>query len=113
MQEVTVKTFASDSASNLETPQNRVSSKLEHDNTVADNTYRHLLGDEEWAKVKPEIQQRFSVKPALDKQIVYVGTMLVKYSFFGWLFAQFCRLIGRPLATHAGEDVPVIDAFTQ
>ena len=83
------------------------------ENTVPDNSYEKLLGDTEWKKLKPEIQKRFSVKPAVGKKIIYVGNMQVKYSFFGWLFAKFCRLIGRPLATHAGEEVPVVVSLTQ
>jgi len=78
------------------------------DNTVFDNSYQILLGEVEWNKLKPEIQKRFSVKPAVGKKIVYVGNMQVKSSFFGWLFAKFCLLIGRPLATNTGDEVPVI-----
>lgn len=83
------------------------------ENTEFDNSYQKLLGETEWNKLKPEIQKRFSVKPAAGKKIVYIGTMQVQYSFFGWLFAKFCRLIGRPLATQAGEEVPVIVSLTQ
>jgi len=83
------------------------------DNTEYDDSYQRILGEAEWKKLKPEIQKRFSVKPAVGKKIVYIGSMQVKYSFFGWLFAKFCRLISRPLATHAGEEVPVLVTLTQ
>ena len=83
------------------------------ENTEFDNSYQNLLGETEWNKLKPEIQKRFSVKPGVGKKIVYIGSMQVKYSFFGWLFAKFCRLIGRPLATQAGEEVPVMVSLTQ
>lgn len=81
--------------------------------TTPDACYQKILGQKEWLKLRPEIRARFSVKPALGQKIVFAGTMQVKYSFFGWLFAQFCRLIGTPLATRAGKAVPVIVTLAQ
>lgn len=72
-----------------------------------DNHYRRLLGETAWQRLKPEIRQRFSRKFKNDEQHVYQGTMQVQFSFFGWLFAQACRVIGKPLATKKGKSVPV------
>lgn len=83
-------------------------SKHEHSkSTETDNHYRRLLGDVKWQNLKPEIRQRFSRKFKNDEQHTYNGTMVVRFSFFGWLFAQVCRVIGKPLATQRGEAVPV------
>lgn len=73
-----------------------------------DATYRELLGRAAWRRLKPEIRQRFSVKPAPGSAIRYRGCMdTVRMSFMGWLFAQVCRLIGSPLALWQGRDVPM------
>lgn len=76
--------------------------------TEPDPTYRELLGDSAWQRLKPEIRGRFSVKPKRGRRQHYVGVMQrIELSFLGWLFAQFCRLIGTPLAPHTGKDVPM------
>lgn len=76
--------------------------------TEVDVTYRKLLGKSAWQRLKPEIRERFSVKPKLGRRQHYVGVMQrVELSFPGWLFAQFCRLIGTPLAPYTGKDVPM------
>ena len=109
MQEFTVKTKLTD----IEYAQAKSQAHQFNENTEFDDSYQKLLGQKEWSKLKPEIQKRFSVKPALGKKIVYLGSMQVRASFFGWLFAKFCRLIGRPLATQAGEDIPVVVSLAQ
>jgi len=76
---------------------------------VYDGSYKAVLGNKAWRSLKPEIRSRFSVKPAAQGSIRYRGTMhRVELSFMGWLFAQFCRLFGTPLATARGRDVPVV-----
>ena len=76
--------------------------------TEADSTYKDLLGDLAWRRLHPEIRARFSQKPAPGAATHYVGIMhIVELSFMGWLFAQFCRLIGTPLAPHRGSNVPM------
>ena len=58
--------------------------------------------------MKPEIRQRFSIRPGKGPVIRYHGTMHTVYlSFMGQLFAQACRLIGMPLAPYCGKDVPM------
>ena len=74
----------------------------------ADSSYREILGEKAWSRLEPEIRQRFSVKPKRGYRQHYVGTMsAVHLSFAGWLFAQFCRLIGTPLAPYRGSNVPM------
>lgn len=76
--------------------------------TEPDSTYREILGDLAWRRLYPEIRARFSEKPARGQLMRYVGIMhIVELSFMGWLFAQFCRLIGTPLAPYRGSNVPI------
>lgn len=73
---------------------------------VPDPVYRRILGEPGWARLKPEIRRRFSVRPAAKQCVRYAGLMeRVDLSFMGWLFAQACRLIGTPLAPHRGKNV--------
>ena len=73
---------------------------------IADPVYRDALGDLAWARLKPEVRQRFSVRPAAEQCVRYAGVMeSVKLSCMGWIFAQVCRLIGTPLAPFRGRNV--------
>ena len=81
--------------------------------TACETVYRDLLGARAWARLEPEVRQRFSVKPVGAERILYSGVMQrVELSFMGWLFAQLCRLFGTPLAPHRGEDVRMQIALT-
>lgn len=69
-------------------------------------TYRDLLGEREWQKLHPLVQQRFSSNS--KKAVTYKGVMKkVFLSKSGKVFAHFCRLIGTPLALYEGTDVPM------
>ncbi len=73
---------------------------------TCETVYRDLLGRRAWARLEPEVRQRFSVRPSGDERILYRGLMQkVELSFMGWLFAQMCRLFGTPLAPYRGHDV--------
>jgi hypothetical protein len=75
--------------------------------------YQELLGAAAWARLHPEIRERFLLRPADGESILYNGTMhRVELSFMGWLFAQVCRLFGTPLAPHRGEKVAMHIALT-
>ena len=83
---------------------------LVHRSVIYDHdlSYKRLLGLTQWQRLKPEIRRRFSIRPSANRQITYKGTMAIVYlSFMGRLFAQCCRMIGRPIATRVGKDVPV------
>jgi hypothetical protein len=74
--------------------------------STCETSYRDLLGREAFARLKPEVRQRFSVRPGRHEHIRYTGIMhSVELSFAGWLFAQFCRLFGTPLAPYRGKNV--------
>ena len=76
--------------------------------TEADSAYKEILGDLAWRRLHPEIRERFSQKPVSGAVTGYAGIMhIVELSFMGWLFAQFCRLIGTPLAPYRGSNVPM------
>ncbi len=78
-----------------------------------DGTYRYLLGAVAWSRLRPEVKRRFSVKPAPGSSITYTGHMqTVELSLMGWLFAQFCRLIGTPLTPYQGKNIPVTVTLT-
>jgi hypothetical protein len=73
-----------------------------------DTSYREILGELAWRRLYPEIRARFSRRPAPGAAIRYTGIMhIVELSFMGWLLAQFCRLIGTPLAPYRGNNVPM------
>lgn len=74
---------------------------------VADPTFRRLLGDAAWRRLDPAVRARFAVKPAPGEVLIFAGTMgVVRRSWFGWLLAQACRLIGTPLVRQEGRNVP-------
>jgi len=73
---------------------------------VSDTGYRDILGEAAWARLNPEIRQRFSIRPAAGQCVRYAGVMdRVELSWMGWFFAQACRLIGTPLAPYRGKNV--------
>ncbi len=68
--------------------------------------YQRLMGLDEWARLHPAIQKRFSTQ--LNQKVVYKGIMKEVYlSSAGKLLAQCCRLIGNPLALYSAKSVPV------
>lgn len=69
--------------------------------------YRDWLGEAGWARLTAEVQQRFTAPGNTAAPVLYVGNMVVKHSWFGWLLAMLCRLIGTPLATGNGDAVPI------
>jgi hypothetical protein len=70
-------------------------------------SYRALIGEKDWCRLHPDIQNRFSVNSAHSK-VTYTGVMEVIYlSFFGKLLAQLCRIIGTPLALYSGKNIPM------
>lgn len=74
-------------------------------NLFASADFKELLGSD-WNKLHPEIQSRFSLQHCY-KTTVYRGIMeKVSMSAMGWMFAQFCRLLGTPLSYGQGENVP-------
>ena len=65
------------------------------------------VGAPGWWRLKPEIQRRFAADVKAGQVTCYDGVMSeVSCSLAGWLLAQVCRLLGTPLATAAGRDVP-------
>ncbi|MGI9342249.1 MAG: DUF4166 domain-containing protein [Gammaproteobacteria bacterium] len=73
---------------------------------VLRDSYESLLGPDAWARLNPAIRARFSAGAA-HRPVTYEGVMQrVEMSTAGRFLAQCCRLIGTPLALHAGVDVP-------
>jgi len=75
--------------------------------TLPESDMARAVGEPGWWRLKPEIQARFA-EDVMDGEVkCYEGLMSeVICSKAGWLLAQLCRLIGTPLATAAGRDVP-------
>ena len=74
-------------------------------NQLLKNDFESLLGDD-WLKLHPDIQQRFSSAHCLQTTI-YKGFMhKVAMSWLGYFFAYICRLLGTPLSYRAGVMVP-------
>lgn len=71
------------------------------------NTLKKQLG-ERWQKLNPNIQKRFETEPTLGKATIYEGSMLeMRRSFMGWLFASLTKIIGNPLSSYEGTNVPM------
>jgi hypothetical protein len=72
-----------------------------------DPTFRRLVGELAWRRLRPAIRDRFSWKPMPGGAIRYQGVMaVVRCSLVGAVIARLCRLIGTPLAPYGGDDVP-------
>jgi hypothetical protein len=75
---------------------------------LSDPSFERLLGDLAWRRLSPAIRERFRWRPAPGGETRYGGTMAaVRASRAGWILAQFCRLIGTPLAPRRGRNIPV------
>jgi hypothetical protein len=73
-----------------------------------DPSFRAVLGELAWRRLPPAVRERFAWKPAAGTELRYRGVMsVVRRSRAGALMAQFCRLIGTPLAPYGGQNVPV------
>ncbi len=71
------------------------------------SSYRTLLGEKAWASLRNSIRERFA-KPT-EKTIEYIGVMQhMRLSIMGRLFANFCRLLGTPLAPYAEQNVDML-----
>lgn len=69
-------------------------------------SYQALLG-KDWKKLHPDIQKRFTPSYGQHKH-QYRGRMSTIFlSFAGKLFAQCCRLIGKPYCLRSGVDIPI------
>ncbi len=65
------------------------------------------IGEPGWWRLEPRIRARFTSDVPGGHVKRYDGIMSeVSCSRAGWLLAQVCRLIGTPLATARGRDVP-------
>lgn len=65
------------------------------------------VGEPGWWRLEPRIQARFASDVPKGRVKRYDGIMSeVICSKAGWLLAQLCRLIGTPLATARGCEVP-------
>jgi Domain of unknown function (DUF4166) len=76
---------------------------------VADPTFRRLLGDAAWRRLDANVRARFAVKPGVGEVFTFAGEMaVVRRSWYGWLLAHVCRLIGTPVVPQRGRDVPTV-----
>lgn len=67
--------------------------------------FMRLVGRRAWGELPAAVRARFG-HDAHRRRTAYEGTMAVRASPVGLIFAQLCRLIGTPLAPWTGEDVP-------
>lgn len=74
---------------------------------LANGGFEGLIGAVGWRRLTPGIRARFGAA-AETRDAHYRGVMSkVRCSLAGYLLAQFCRLIGTPLAPYEGNDVPI------
>lgn len=68
--------------------------------------YRALLGEKAWCRLHPAIRKRFA-ENTYQQSVTYTGMMSDVYSSIaGRALAQFCRVVGTPLALHNGRNIP-------
>lgn len=80
-------------------------------NRVYEHDFSHLLPDGAWQSLDCDIRRRFAGIAARRKS-AFQGHMTVKRSFIGLLFAFAARMLGGPIPTGKGSDVPVnVDVF--
>jgi len=76
---------------------------------ATDPTFRRLLGEAAWQRLNPSVRARFAVKPGAGQVFNFAGVMgVVRRSWLGWMIGHLCRLIGTPLVTQQGRDVPTV-----
>lgn len=81
------------------------------DHTGCENRFRSLLGEEDWMKLPFDVRTRFSKKLGPDAWALYRGRVVyTRFSFFGRIFAQVCRLAGGPLPICDVPDMPALVA---
>lgn len=73
---------------------------------VYEHDFSHLLPAETWNALHPAIRQRFA-RIASRPLTFYRGRMVVRRSLIGLFFAFAARMLGGPIPTARGEDVPV------
>ena len=65
---------------------------------LGDVRFRALLARDEWERLPPEVQSRFSKHLAGTGTALYRGVVIdMQMSRLGWLLTQVCRLFGAPL----------------
>ncbi|HWE44471.1 MAG TPA: DUF4166 domain-containing protein [Caulobacteraceae bacterium] len=69
--------------------------------------FRALVGRAAWFQLPAPVRARFERGAHAHDPVFYPGVMEVRASLVGQLIAEVCRLIGTPLATGVGEEVPV------
>src|SRR5262249_18896833 len=75
---------------------------------------RALLPAEDWAKLSPAVQRRFSKRLADGATSIYVGEVREIYlSRLGWLLTQLLRIVGGPLPTSRAINVPSVVTVTE
>ena len=79
-----------------------------------DLRFRALLPEDDWAKLSPTVQRRFSKRLANGATAVYVGEVReMRLSRIGLLLTQLLRLVGGPLPTSLATGVPSIVTVTE
>jgi hypothetical protein len=65
---------------------------------LCDARFRALLEREQWERLPPEVQWRFSKRLEGAESALYRGVVTdMQMSWLGWFLAQICRLFGAPL----------------
>ncbi|MEZ5756768.1 MAG: DUF4166 domain-containing protein [Emcibacteraceae bacterium] len=74
--------------------------------------FRPLVAGGGWYSLSEGIKSRFDAMAENPALVRFIGTMEVKRSKIGVVFAWLCKIFGSPLTHHCGNDVPVtVDVF--
>ena len=69
--------------------------------------FRALLGEAAWQRLVPAVRERFSNDHSRSVTTVYTGQMNeISCNAPGWFLAQACRLLGTPLTSYSGRNIP-------
>lgn len=81
---------------------------------VSHGSFRGLVGELGWHKLPPPVRARFERELSPGETIVFVGEVAETHmTSFGWLWAQFARLVGAPLPVSRLARTPAAVIVTQ
>jgi hypothetical protein len=104
--------FVSEARANADDEAERGPSRAS--TVLRDGRFSALLGRRAWSALPPEIQARFSKRPAGGTAVVYRGRIIeCEMSHAGWLLARMCRAIGGPLPLRRDIGVPAVVTVTE
>jgi hypothetical protein len=84
------------------------------DAVVHDLRFAALVSSSAWSGLPQTVRQRFSKRLLPGASVTYAGQIVEsRRTYFGWLLAQLCRLIGAPLPLSDDLAAPAVVTVTE